>query len=187
MSLMCMPAQTTVPPLATALRAAGTRVPTGAKLSGKLLRLFVARAGKGEDAPAFVYCYLGHDVGRGPEPVETELLGISSETQRAVTDQASAQQGSGLQICETFGDREAEAGVGNGVLGVAAVDLVPRKPGVLAKVLTPGETVAALAIGPTEPRHPDPAPSREVAGLLAGPLHGADYLVARDQGQLRIG
>src|SRR5829696_957359 len=64
--------------------------PLGAKLPGELLRLLVVRAGEGEDAPALVHGDLGHDVGRGPEAVETEPLGIAGETQRAVPDQARA-------------------------------------------------------------------------------------------------
>ena len=98
-------------------------------------------------------------------------------------DQAGAQQWSGLQVWETFGDRKAETGVGDGVLGVAAVDLIPREPGVLAQVLAPGETVAALAVGPPEPRHPDPLSYREAVRTLAELLHRTYYLVARDQGQ----
>jgi hypothetical protein len=103
-----------------------------------------------------------------------------------VPDQAGAQQRSGLQVGETFGYRKAETGVGDGILGVAAVDLVPGEPGVLAQVLAPGETVAALAVGPPQPRHPDPVPHREAVRAPSDLLHGADYLVAWDQGQSGI-
>jgi hypothetical protein len=126
-------------------------------------------------------------VGRGPEAVETESLGIASEAQRAVSDQAGAQQGSGLQIGVTLGDRKAETAVGQSILGVAAVDLVPGEPGVLAQVLAPGEAIAALAVGPPEPRHTYPLSHLEAVCVLADPLYGTDYLVARDQGQLGIG
>jgi hypothetical protein len=90
------------------------------------------RAGEGEDASALVCCDLGHDVGRGPEAVETESLGIAGEAQRAVSDQAGAQQRSSLQVGETLGDRKAETTVGQSIFGIAAVDLVPRELGVLA-------------------------------------------------------
>ena len=99
MSLMWIPAQTTVPPRSTARRAAGTSSPAGAKrmaassgsggaspdVPGPLraerererLRLAVARPREGEDAPALVARDLDDDVGGGAEAVEAEALGVA--------------------------------------------------------------------------------------------------------------
>ena len=197
-------------PWRRALRAAGTRAPTGAKMiaasssSGGASSELPAQSapsslanscassssgsGEGEDAPSLVRRDLGHDVGRGPEAVETEPLGVAGEAQASGSPIRPAhRQGRGLQAGETLGDRETETSVGDGVLGVAAVDLVPGEPGVLAEVLAPGETVAALAVGPPQPRHPDPLPYREAVCALADLLHRTDYLVAWDQGQAGSG
>ena len=105
MSLMWMPAQTTVAPLALARSAAGTSSPTGAKMiaassgSGrriaeapahsapssraKLLALLVAVAGEGEDPPALVDRDLAEDVGGGAEAVEADPLRASPQSRSA--------------------------------------------------------------------------------------------------------
>ena len=116
---MWMPAQTTVPPFATRRSAAGTSAPTGAKIiaassssgggpqrvAGPLgaelarepLRLLVARAREGEHAPALMARHLRDDVRRRAEAVEPEPLGVAGQPQRAVADQAGAQQRRGLR------------------------------------------------------------------------------------------
>jgi hypothetical protein len=76
--------------------------------------------------------------------------------------------------------------VGDGVPGVAAVDLVAREPGVVAEVLLGPEAVTAGVVGPSEPGHPHPVPGREPLGVLTGLCHRAHDLVAGDQGQLGI-
>ena len=120
MSLMWMPPHTTVPPFATALSAAGTSAPTGAKMSAassssgggpsespahsapsssaNALRLLVARAREGEHAPPLVERHLGDDVRRGAEAVDAEPLGVAGQPQRAVADQAGAQERRRLDV-----------------------------------------------------------------------------------------
>ena len=89
-----MPAQTTVPPLSVAERAAGTSAPTGAKmiaassgsggplvgasrplgaeLAREALAVGVARAGEREDPPTLVSRHLRDDVRRRAEAVEAD-------------------------------------------------------------------------------------------------------------------
>ena len=214
---MWMPAQTTVPPGATARRATGTSSPAGAKMiaasSGSAARrpgsetseppsrvtrpgraelerealgLGVARPGEREYAPALVGGHLADDVGGGAEAVEADPLRIAAEPQRAIADQPRAQQRRRLQVGIALGDRKAVALVGDRVLGVAAVELIAGEAGALAQVLPARAAVAALAVGPPQPRDPDPLPGREALGPLPRRLDRADDLMSDDQGQLRL-
>ena len=67
---------------------------------------------------------LRDDVRRGAEPVQPEPLRVAREPQRAVADQAGAEQRRRLEVAVPVRDREAEALVGDGPLGVAAVEVV---------------------------------------------------------------
>src|SRR5215217_6585068 len=189
MSDMWMPAQTTVPPGATARSAAGTSAPAGAKISaassgsGPLrperprqpLGLLVLRAGEGEHAPPLVHRDLADDVRRRAEAVQTEALRVAREPQRAVADQPAAQQRRELERVRLVRQREAEALVGDRPLGVAAVDVAAREASALAEVLAPRAAERALAARPAQPRHPDPRPV---------PVDPRDDLVAEHERQV---
>ena len=115
-----------VPPLASARSAAGTSSPTGAKISARVQLLGAAAseaspahsapssranacaasspgAGEGEDPPALVARHLADDVGGRAEAVEPEPLGVARQPQRAVADQARAQERRGLQVRKPSG------------------------------------------------------------------------------------
>src|SRR3989442_423946 len=80
----------------------------------------------------------------------------AGHAQGAVADQPGAEQRRRLRVRVLLRDREAEALVGDGQLGVAAVDVVPGEARVVAQVLAPGSAVAAVAVGPAEPGHAHP-------------------------------
>jgi hypothetical protein len=126
-------------------------------------------------------------VGGGAEAEQAEALRVAGEAEGPVADQARAQQRRGLQIGVSVGHGEAEALVGRGVLGVAAVELVAGESGPVAEVLPSREAVSTSTIGVTEPGHPDPVAGRKVLYVLPGLLDDADDLMARDQGVLRVG
>ena len=175
---MWMPALITRAPLALARSAAGISAPSGgeddravellrrrllrgarplgAEPAGEGLRLLVALAGEGEDAAALVDGDLAEDVGGGAEAVEADPLGLADQAQRPVADQPGAEQRRRLRVRIAVGDRQAEALVGDGQLGVAAVDVVAGEAGVVAEVLAAAAAVAALAVGPAEPGDADP-------------------------------
>ena len=161
--------------------------PLGPQLAGERLRLLVAPAGEGEDTAAFVDRHLAEDVGGGAEPVEPDTLRLADQPQRPVADQPGAEQRRRLQVRVAVGDREAEALVGDRDLGVAAVDVVAGELRVVAEVLAAAAAVAALAVGPAEPRHPDPLARGELLRPLPRLAHHADDLVAHHQRQLRLG
>ena len=96
MSLMWMPPQTTVPPLATACRARGTNSPTGAKMiaassftggdsvrtagpsgaetQSESLGCIIARPAEGVDFALLIFCHLGNDMGGGAETVDAQAV-----------------------------------------------------------------------------------------------------------------
>src|SRR5690606_3063584 len=106
---------------------------------------------------------------------------------RPVADEPGAQQRRGLDVAVSAGDREGVAGVGHGVLGVAAVEGVAGEAGVLAEVLLPAPAVAARPARPPPPRHPHPVAPGEPLRLAPLRHDGADDLVAGDERQLRVG
>ena len=195
MSDMWMPAHTTVPPRSRTFSACGheragggeddrgverfrRRVlagpgPRRAERARELLRALVALAGEGVDGSALVDGDLADHVRRRAEAVQTEARGVAGETQRAVTDQPAAQQRGRALVGEVVGQRQAEALIGDRVLGEAAVDVAAGEPRVQAEVLAPGGAESAVAIGPAKPRDAD-APT--ILGL-------ADDLVAQDNRQ----
>ena len=206
---MWMPAQTTVPPLASdaqrgrdelsrrreddrrvellgrgAVRVAG---PFGAELECERSGLVVSGACECEDPSALVERDLADDVRRGSEAVQAESLGVAGHSQRPVADQARAEERSGLEIRIAVGNRRAEALVGDGELRVAAVQRVTREARVVAEVLAAGSAVTAVAVGPPEPGDADAVALREALGPLAGLLHRPDDLVTEDERELRIG
>ena len=155
---MWMPAHTTLPPGATASSARTTKVPHRGEENGRVEGLrrplarvarphrpfgageFLARgvpfAGEGEDAPALVPGHLGHEVGRRPEAVQAQRLPGAGQPQRAKANEAGAQQRRGVHVVHAVRKRKAVAGVGDGALGVAAVQLVAGEAGLGAEVLS---------------------------------------------------
>ena len=70
----------------------GATRPLRAELTGERLAAGVAGLREGEDPPTLVARDLGDDVRRGAEAVQPESLGVSREPQRAVADQAGAEE-----------------------------------------------------------------------------------------------
>ena len=162
---MWIPAQTTVAPFAVARSAAGTSSPAGAKMiaasssSGAGPAESPAHSAPSSSAsdcaassPARVnantrrpWCRAtcADDVRRGAEPVQPEPLGVAGEPQRAVADQARAEERRRLLVAVALRHRHAVALVGDGQLGVAAVEVVAREARAVAEVLAAAQAVAA--------------------------------------------
>src|SRR5581483_419049 len=161
--------------------------PGGAKPERELLRLSISGTGEGIDLPPLVQRRLGHDVGSRAEAVEPQTSGITSELQRAIADEAGAQERRGLQIGIAGWQREAESRVGDGVLGVAAVDVISGEAGAVAQVLAIGKAEAAVSAGPAQPGNAYAIADREAAHAMADLGHLPGDLMAQYQRQLRIG
>ena len=209
MSLIWMPPQMTVPPFRVAARAAGASAPTGAKISaassgsggiiveisgpfgakaaGEILRCLVARAGERENPPALMAGHLSDDVGGGAKPVDADRTRLAGHAQTAVADQPGAHQRRCLNIAVSGVDRKAIALVGDGQLGIAAIDLIAGKTRAVAQILTAAAAIVANPAGPAEPRHPDPVADREAVDFRPLLDNRADDLVAEDERQFRVG
>ena len=205
---MWMPALITRAPLALARSAAGISAPAAAKTiapsssSGGCSSEEPAHSAPSPRANACVsaspsrvkaktrrpWCDgdLAEDVGGGAEAVEADPLGLADQAQRPVADQPGAEQRRRLLVRVALRERQAEALVGDGQLGVAAVEVIAGEAGVVAEVLAAGAAVAALAVGPAEPGDADAVAGREALRPLARAGDGADDLVARHQRQRRL-
>ena len=80
----------------------------------------------------------------------------SGKPKRPIADQAGAQERRDLQISVLVGKPQAETLVRDRVLGVTTVRVVSGESGFVAQVFAAGAAVAAVAVGPAEPRNPDP-------------------------------
>ncbi len=108
----------------------------GAELARELLSPGVARAGERIHLTALVDGDLADLVRGRAEPVQTEPRAVPGEPQGPVADQPAAQQRRRLDVRDRLGDLQAEALVGDGQLGKAAVDVAAGEAGRDAQVLT---------------------------------------------------
>jgi hypothetical protein len=130
--------------------------------------------------------HLRDDVGGRAKAVNADSPTLASEAQGAVADQPGAQQRRGRDIIEFGRDRETVALVGDGQLGIAAIDLVAGEPRAVAQILMAAAAVLADATGPAEPWHADPVADREPVGIGSTVHDHADDFVTGHQRQLRV-
>src|SRR5262249_53472935 len=136
-------------------RLVGAARPDDTEFAGETLRRRIAGAGEGIDVAALPARHLGNDVRRRAEAVEAETPPLPRPAQRAVADQAGAEQRCRLDIAVTRLDGETEALVGDGVLTVAAIDLVAGKTCLFTQVFAAGTAERTDAAGPTQPGNTD--------------------------------
>src|SRR5437773_4930506 len=79
------------------------------------------------------------------------------------------------------------APIGNGELGVTAIDGVTGKAGIIAKILSAGSAIRAIAVGPAKPRDSHPISDCEVRISFADFSDSSDNLMTENQRQFRIG
>jgi hypothetical protein len=162
-------------------RAAG---PFRAETQRKFLPSAVAVAGEGEDTLATMTRDLRDDMRRRAEAVDAEPLGRAGEAQRAVADEAGAEQRRCSDVVQSRRQRKAIARIGDRVLGIAAVDRIAGETRALAEILAPGAAIGARAAGEAEPGHADAHPRLQAAHTLAERLNVADDLMPGNQRQL---
>src|SRR5262245_34701922 len=128
--------------------------------------------------------HLRHDMRRSAKAINAEPRWLpphrlARHLERAVADQPSTEQRRSLCIAIAFGNREDVTRVGNGVLGIAAVDLIAGKARVIAKVLSPRAAVETHSTREAKPRHAD-------ADIVAQGFHAPDDLVTQHERKLRM-
>lgn len=111
---------------------------------------------------------------------------VACHDERAVADQAGAEQRGGRRIVVSGWNRKAVAFVGYHVLRIASIEVITGEACVIAEIFLSAPTILAGAAGPAEPRHTD-AISRAMDGACAAALNNrADDLVARNDGKLAL-
>jgi hypothetical protein len=143
--------------------------PLGAEREREPLALQVPGSREREDAASKLHCDLADDVSGRAETVKTEPLALSGKSKRPEADQSGAQERRGLEIRVSGRDREAEALVGDRLLGKSAIERIPGEARAVTEILASGATVFAFVAGSPEPRDPDaragPKPGHPVANF----------------------
>src|SRR5262249_46993642 len=158
-----------------------------AQAAGELLRRVVSGSCEGEGATTLVPEDLRHQVRGGAEAVEADALGVAGEPQRAVADESGAEERRALDVRQPGWQRQDEAGVGGGVLGVAPVARVAGEAGEGAQVLRAPEAEATAAARPGEPRKAHPIARLQLRDAGPDVLDRGDDLMAQHARQRRIG
>jgi hypothetical protein len=127
------------------------------------------------------------------EPVNAKASRISRFSIGSVTNQSRAKQWRNCDVIITLRQMKAVSRIGDGELGVAAIDCVTGEARVVAKILSTGSAIRAIAIGPPKPRNSDAVADREfrISNLesrifLADFFNTANNLVTENQRQFRI-
>jgi hypothetical protein len=179
----------------------GTADPHRAKFFRGLLCCIVARPSEHEEFAPFVECNLPDQMRGVAETINAKAPRIPRFAIGSVTDQSGAKQRRNLDVIVTLRQMETVARVRDGELGITAIDRVTGKPRVIAKILSTGSAIRAIAIGPAKPRDPHAIADCEdgsglgaaIVGTLRSLPHFAylfdfsDNLVTENQWQLRIG
>src|SRR5205809_8097135 len=90
------------------------------------------------------------------KPINAEPARVASLSVRTIAKHAGAKQRRNIDIVVLFGQRKTKSCVRDNELAIAAVDGIASKSRPVAKIFAVGSTVNAFAVGPAEPRNPDP-------------------------------
>src|SRR5258707_8597046 len=112
-----------------------TSGPFRAQRAGEILRGKIARAGESEEPTPLMARHLRYDMGRGAKAVDPYQRRIPGHPQSAVADQPGAHPGCCLDIAVAWIDCKAITLVGDGELGIAAIDVIAGEPGAVAQIL----------------------------------------------------
>ena len=165
----------------------GASGPHAAETAGERLSLGISRASEGVDRSLLELRNLGDDMRGRAKAVDAERLGIARHAQRAMADQPRTQQRRRGRIRVALGQRKAIGSLRDCVVGIAAIDLVPREERRIAKVLLLGPAKETAAAGMPQPRNADAIATRKLE--YAGPdrFDAADDLMAGYDRQARLG
>src|SRR6266536_6018836 len=142
-------------------------------------------AGGDVDGTAPVPSDLQRDVGGRAEAVESEApaSGHPAPPERAIADDAGAEERRGLGVVEQGWNDIGEGFWDAGILGVAAIVGPARVGRVRAEVFAVPGAEAAVTAGRAEPGDPDAVTDPESLGAGTERIHRAHDLMPRDQGQ----
>src|SRR5205823_2433477 len=129
--------------------------------------------------------------------INAEPFRIASFSIRSVTKHSRAEERRKIDIVVFIRQGKTISRVGDGELGVAAVDVIASKFSFIAKILPVRSTISAFAVGPAEPWNADTISNRKVRGAsrtgvglalnrFADLFDAADDLVAENQREFGI-
>ena len=128
------------------------------------------------------------------ESVDAESFRVTSLSIRTIAEHSGTEQWCYFNIVVVIRQTKTVSRVGNGELGIPAVDVVTGKLGAVAKILVVRSTISAIAIGPAKPRNADPIADFELLIVdcrllidrLCDLLDASDNLMAENERQFRI-
>jgi aryl-alcohol dehydrogenase-like predicted oxidoreductase len=131
------------------------------------------------DASALVESDLRGQVSAAAESVDAKSPSgwQAGASQRAIADDARAQQGRGLSLLQLLRQRIGETLVGNTEVRVASIEVPASEGRVKAEVLTGRSAVMTGTVHPAEPGDADALTRRETAGAHAAGIDDPDDLV----------
>src|ERR1700730_5923772 len=132
-------------------------------------------------------CDLPDQTSSVAKTINSNAMRLTGFTIRAIAEHSGAEQRRNIDIVIFGRQTKTKSCVGNGELGVTAIDVVAGEARVVAKILAVRSTINAFAIRPAQPRNPDAVADREIFDALAGLLDAPDNLMSQNQRQLRVG
>src|ERR1700730_17640886 len=132
-------------------------------------------------------CDLPDQTSSVAKTINSNAMRLTGFTIRAIAEHSGAKQRRNIDIVIFGRQTKTKSCVGNGELGVTAVDVVAGEAGVVAKILSGRSTINGFAIRPAQPRNPDAVTDRKIFDALASLLDAPDNLMSQNQRQLRVG
>jgi hypothetical protein len=125
--------------------------PLRAAAKRELLCRRIARAREGVDRAPLVTSDLSDDMRGSAKPVNAYARGVAGHLQRAVADDACAQQRCRFCVRVSRWQMQTITAIGDGLFCITAVDRVARETGVVTQILPMLQAVAAMAAGMAPP------------------------------------
>ena len=165
----------------------GTAGPNRAKFFRGLLCCFVARPSEHEEFAPFVNRNLRDQMRGVAKAIHAKAPRIARFAIGSITDQSRAKQRCNLDVVVTLRQMKTVSRIRDGELGVTAIDGVTGEARVIAKILSAGSAIRAIAIGPAKPRDSHAISDCEVRIFFADFFDLSDNLMTENQRQFRIG
>ena len=124
---------------------------------------------------------------RGSEAIDTKPRSFpivqTCKSQRPVSDDASAQKRSGVDIFKPIRNRIDKPGGGRHIFGESPVACPAGELCRLAKILSARSAEPTIAAGAMEPRSPDSLPRAQTRDVVRDLFDDPDNLVSRNHGR----
>src|SRR5205823_535131 len=117
-------------------------------------------------------CYLRNEVCGIAKSINSEPARIAGFAVRSITDQAGAKKRCAFDVIIVIRQMKTESRIGDGELGVTAVDGVTSETRVIAQILPARSAVSTFTIGPAEPWNADTISDLECGSGLSAATVG---------------